>query len=107
MLVAQEHRGRGVGKQLMRTTLDYCGRSGIAEVKLDATPAGRNLVPIARASGERRGHIAALPSKQIVRHDTKSSGNSPTGIHYCSARSAGSCRNGLFWICRECAETCT
>ena len=60
-----------------------------------------------RASGERRGHIAALPSKQIVRHDTKSSGSSPAGIHYCSARSAGSCRNGLFWICRECAETCT
>ena len=74
MLVAPEHRGRGVGKQPMRTALDYCGRSGIAEVKLDATPAGRNLLPIARASGERRGHTTALPSKQIVRHDTKSSG---------------------------------
>jgi GNAT superfamily N-acetyltransferase len=74
MLVAQEHRGRGVGKQLMRTALDHCGRSGIAEVKLDATPAGRNNLPIARASGERRGHIPALPSKRIVRHDTKSFG---------------------------------
>src|SRR5712692_6995482 len=34
-------------------------------------------------------------------------GSSPVGIHYGSPRSAGACRNGLFWICRECAETCT
>jgi len=37
----------------------------------------------------------------------RGSGSSPVGIHYGSARSASSCRNGLFWICRECAETCT
>ncbi len=65
MLVAQEHRGRGVGKHLMRTALDYCGRSGIAEVKLDATLAGRNPLPIARASGRRRGPVAALSSNRL------------------------------------------
>ena len=37
----------------------------------------------------------------------RGSGSSPVGIHYGSARSASSCRNRLFWICRECAETCT
>jgi hypothetical protein len=39
--------------------------------------------------------------------DAWGSGSSPVGIHYGSARSASPCRNGLFWICRECAETCT
>jgi GNAT superfamily N-acetyltransferase len=43
MLVAQEYRGRGFGTQLMRASLDYCQRSRIATVKLDATPAGRRL----------------------------------------------------------------
>jgi GNAT superfamily N-acetyltransferase len=43
MLVAQEYRGRGIGKQLMRTALNYCQRSRIATVKLDATRAGRPL----------------------------------------------------------------
>ena len=37
----------------------------------------------------------------------RGSGSSPVGIHYGSTRSASACRNGLFWICRECAETCT
>jgi len=43
MLVAQAHRGRGVGKQLMRIALDYCRGSCIETVKLDATPTGRPL----------------------------------------------------------------
>lgn len=43
MLVAQEYRRRGVGKQLLRRALDHCERRGIATVKLDATPAGRPL----------------------------------------------------------------
>ena len=43
MLVTQEHRGRGIGKQLMRAALDYCQDISIAAIKLDATPAGRPL----------------------------------------------------------------
>ena len=43
MLVAQEHRGRGIGKRLMRTALAHCERRHIATVKLDATPRGRPL----------------------------------------------------------------
>jgi GNAT superfamily N-acetyltransferase len=43
MLVAQEYRGRGIGKRLMRTALAYCQQRQIATVKLDATPAGRPL----------------------------------------------------------------
>jgi GNAT superfamily N-acetyltransferase len=43
MLVARECRGRGIGKQLMRTALDHCQHRHIATVKLDATPAGRPL----------------------------------------------------------------
>jgi GNAT superfamily N-acetyltransferase len=42
-LVAQEHRGRGIGRRLMDAALNYCERSQIATVKLDATPAGRHL----------------------------------------------------------------
>jgi len=43
MLVAQEYRGRGIGKRLMRTALAHCQQRQIATVKLDATPAGRPL----------------------------------------------------------------
>ncbi len=49
--------------------------------------------------------LDCLPNR--FRHDTKGFGQWPVGIHYGSARSASSCRNGLFWICRECTETCT
>jgi GNAT superfamily N-acetyltransferase len=43
MLVKQDYRGRGIGKRLMAASLDYCDKSGIRTVKLDATPAGRPL----------------------------------------------------------------
>lgn len=43
LLVAQEYRGKGIGRQLMRTILEYCQRSRVATVKLDATPVGRPL----------------------------------------------------------------
>jgi len=43
MLVAQEYRGRGIGKRLMRAALAHCQQRQIATVKLDATPAGRPL----------------------------------------------------------------
>lgn len=43
MIVAQEYRGRGIGKQLMLAALHYCESRNIATVKLDATPAGRPL----------------------------------------------------------------
>jgi len=43
MLVAQEYRGRGIGKRLMYTALAHCQQRQIATVKLDATPAARPL----------------------------------------------------------------
>ena len=41
MLVAPEHRRRGIGTRLLSTALDYLQTAGIAVVKLDATPVGR------------------------------------------------------------------
>jgi len=41
MIVAQEYRGRGIGKRLMLAALDYCESKHIETIKLDATPAGR------------------------------------------------------------------
>jgi len=43
MLVAPEHRRRGIGTKLLSTALDYLQTAGIAAVKLDATPVGRPL----------------------------------------------------------------
>lgn len=43
MLVKGEYRGRGIGKRLMRASLDYCAGCQIETIKLDATPAGRPL----------------------------------------------------------------
>lgn len=43
MLVKGEYRGRGIGKRLMRASLDYCAGYQIETIKLDATPAGRPL----------------------------------------------------------------
>src|SRR5215831_16405050 len=43
MLVAPEHRRRGIGRQLFSAALDHLCASGIAAVKLDATPAGQSL----------------------------------------------------------------
>ena len=48
--------------------------------------------------------LQSLPTSYSPR---QGSGSTPVGIYFGSTRSAGSCRNGLFWICRECAETCT
>ena len=43
MLVAEEQRRRGIGKQLMEAAIEYLQRLPIATVKLDATPAGLPL----------------------------------------------------------------
>jgi GNAT superfamily N-acetyltransferase len=43
MIVHPELRGRGIGATLMGKALDHLQSSGIATVKLDATPAGRPL----------------------------------------------------------------
>ena len=43
MLVAPEHRRRGIGTKLLSTALDYLQTAGIAAVKLDATPVGQPL----------------------------------------------------------------
>jgi GNAT superfamily N-acetyltransferase len=107
MLVAQEHRGRGVGKQLMRTALDHCGRSGIARSNsMQLLPA--ETISRLRVRAVNVGDISlhCLPNG-LFATTRRGSGSSPVGIHYGSARSASSCRNGLFWTCRECAETCT
>jgi GNAT superfamily N-acetyltransferase len=67
MLVAPQYRGRGVGKQLMREALNYCQRSGIATVKLDATHAGRPLyesLGFVRESGVERWQGTGLSDAQ-------------------------------------------
>jgi predicted N-acetyltransferase YhbS len=46
MLVAPEHRGRGIGRQLFSAALDHLRASGTSAVKLDATPAGRSLYEV-------------------------------------------------------------
>ncbi len=43
LLVAQEYRRRGIGRQLMRAALNYCQSGSIATIKLDATPVGGPL----------------------------------------------------------------
>src|SRR5262249_28834716 len=43
MLVAPEHRRRGIGRELFSAALDHLCASGVSTVKLDATPAGRSL----------------------------------------------------------------
>ena len=50
--------------------------------------------------------LQCLP-KRLFATTRRGSGSSPVGIDYGSGRSARSCRKRLFWICRECAETCT
>src|SRR5262245_39639434 len=46
MLVAPEHRRRGIGRQLLSTALDHLQAAGIAAVKLDATPGCRPLYEV-------------------------------------------------------------
>ena len=46
MLVAPEHRRRGIGRHLFSAALDHLRASGISAVKLDATPAGRSLYEV-------------------------------------------------------------
>jgi len=48
MLVAPEHRRRGIATRLLSAALDYLRATGVAAIKLDATPAGR---PIYEALG--------------------------------------------------------
>lgn len=43
MLVHRDYRRDGVGRRLMRAALDYLTHSGVATVKLDATPLGQPL----------------------------------------------------------------
>lgn len=43
VLVDAEHRGKGVGKALMRHALDFLERQGVVTVRLDATPLGQPL----------------------------------------------------------------
>jgi ribosomal protein S18 acetylase RimI-like enzyme len=43
VLVEESHRGRGIGRALMRHALDDLDRRGIASVRLDATPLGQPL----------------------------------------------------------------
>jgi GNAT superfamily N-acetyltransferase len=52
MLVAPEHRRRGIGKQLIVTALDHLHAAGIPVIKLDATPAGRPLYEMLGFVGE-------------------------------------------------------
>ena len=61
----------------MRTALDYCGHSGIAKVKLDATLLAETCSRL-RVRAVDVGAFAGLPSTQIVRYDTKSSGSNPS-----------------------------
>lgn len=42
MLVEREYRGSGIGRELMRTALEYA-KAKVGTIKLDATPAGRTL----------------------------------------------------------------
>src|SRR5438105_1328482 len=43
VLVAAEHRGRGLGKALMRHALEFLEGQGVRTVRLDATPLGQPL----------------------------------------------------------------
>lgn len=43
VLVAQAHRGRGLGTALMERALEYLQRRGVRSLRLDATAAGRPL----------------------------------------------------------------
>jgi GNAT superfamily N-acetyltransferase len=48
VLVDPEYRRRGIAKQLMKTAMEYLRRTGVATIKLDATPAG---LPVYEALG--------------------------------------------------------
>jgi len=71
MLVHPDHRGRGVGTELMRMALDYLHSLGFTSIKLDATPAGRPLYEslgfVEEAAFERWQGIAR-PSIESSRH---------------------------------------
>ena len=54
---------------------------------------------------ERQVLAQQVSARNFARGETIFKAGSPGG--YGSARSADSCRIGRFWICRECAETCT
>jgi len=43
VLVAPEHRGQGVGTQLLNRAIEYLEDFGVATIKLDATPNGKPL----------------------------------------------------------------
>lgn len=43
VLVDPEHRGRGIGSQLLHKAIEYLDGLGIATIKLDATPKGKPI----------------------------------------------------------------
>jgi predicted N-acetyltransferase YhbS len=43
VLVAPEHRGKGIGTQLLNRTIEYLDASSVATIKLDATPKGKPI----------------------------------------------------------------
>ncbi len=64
LLVAQSHRGNGIGTSRMRRALQFLEEAGVRSVRLDATPAGRPLYqalgfrvdfPLWRFAGVARG----------------------------------------------------
>lgn len=66
MLVASEHRRRGIGRQLFSVALDHLRVSGISAIKLDATPAGRPLYEVFGFVHER-----VIERWETVAHDNR------------------------------------
>jgi GNAT superfamily N-acetyltransferase len=59
MLVDEGLRGRGIGRRLMETALEFADRSGVATVRLDATPMGRPLYE----------SLGFIPDAVFLRHE--------------------------------------
>ena len=105
MLVDPAWRRQGLGRQLMRTAIDYLLQSGVAHIGLDATPAGRPLYEqlgfTTAAQWQRWGRPDQPDANLVARRDAPHAAPGPSG----SVPPTDTCATELLSGCRELDQT--